>query len=110
MRLSTRTDGEYLIVTVFHRLDAATAPDFEASCAQWIDGGHANLILDMTGLEYISSAGLRGILVAAKKVQRNGGGLALCGLSGGVQEVIQLSGFDRIIPTYPTAEKAMGAV
>jgi anti-anti-sigma factor len=109
MQLSTQMEGESLVVSVRERLDAVSTADFEASCARWIEEGSVHLVLDLSGLAYISSAGLRCILAAAKKARRLGGGLALCGLTGQVNEVIQLSGFDRILPTYFTADEALCA-
>ena len=109
MQLSTRSEGQYFVVTVSRRLDAVTTPEFESACTGWLDEGQCRLILDMSEMEYISSAGLRSILSAAKRAQRMGGGLSLVGLAGQVLEVIQLSGFDRILPIYPTVADAPSA-
>jgi anti-sigma B factor antagonist len=107
MKVTARAEGEYFVVTVTQRLDAVTAPEFESLCIGWIDEGHSRLVIDMAALDYVSSAGLRSILSAAKRVQRMGGGLALCGPAGQVREVVEMAGFDRILPMHATVDDAL---
>ena len=92
------------------RLDIGNAAQFESTCMEWIAQGNHRLVFDFSELEYISSAGLRSILAATKKLKSLGGSLSLCGLSGLVEEVITVSGFDNILKVYgdvaqATAEK-----
>lgn len=64
------------------------------------------IVLDFGGLEYISSAGLRSILAATKKVKTVNGSLSLCALSGLVEEVVTISGFDNILTVYEDVAQA----
>ncbi len=107
MNITNRTEKGYLIIAVDGRLDAITAPVLEKECGNWIEQGNQKLIFDFAALEYISSAGLRVILATAKKVKGPGGSLALCSLTGLVEEVISVSGFDSFMPVYADVEKAM---
>ena len=94
------------------RLDSNSGPVFEKELLGYIDGGSRRLLLDLSQLGYISSAGLRVILVAAKKMKTAGGKLVLAGLSAQVAEVFEISGFNRILeiePDQAAAEKRLSA-
>jgi len=94
------------------RLDSNSGPVFEKELLGHIDGGSRRVLLDLSQLSYISSAGLRVILVAAKKMKAVGGQLVLSGLSAQVAEVFEISGFNRILdiePDYASAEARLSA-
>jgi len=89
------------------RMDAITAPDFEKECAAWIEGGENDFIVDLGELEYISSAGLRSVLITAKKLKTNNGRICFCNTTGMVQKVFSISGFQSMFPMYDTLEEAL---
>jgi len=64
-------------------------------------------ILDLNGLDYISSAGLRVILLLAKNLKAKKGKLSLCSVSGPVKDVFMISGFSTIIPTHDNRASAL---
>lgn len=105
--MTVRDEQGSVVVCVAQRLDASTTPEFEKRCAEIISPERCHMVFDFTRLEYISSAGLRSILSTAKKLQALGGGLSLCGLSGLVEEVISVSGFDRVLPVFASADDAV---
>lgn len=107
MKLSIKEEKDLSIVTVEGRLDTLTAPELEKQCLELLEGERKNLVLDFSSLEYISSAGLRSVLVVGKKSKANGSNLTLCGLSGLVEEVFNMSGFDSFFPIYPSVEKIL---
>ena len=72
-----------------------------------VDGGTKNLILDFAGLDYISSAGLRMVLVVAKRLKQESGLLVLCGMQPHVREVFDISGFLAILNVEPTRSEAL---
>ena len=74
------------------RLDASSAPVAEGAVQEFLASAGKKLLIDLTGLEYISSAGLRVLLIASKGVKGKDGKLALCGLKGNVKEVLDISG------------------
>jgi anti-anti-sigma factor len=86
------------------RLDGVTAPTAEGQVKSWLTGQDSLLVGDLTALEYISSAGLRLMLLAAKSLKAKGGKLALFGARPTVKEAFDISGFSTIIPL--TAAKA----
>ena len=97
MKLSTEQQGDVTILNAGGRLDAGGAPEFEAQGKALLQAGAKRLLIDLAGVEYISSAGLRSLLVLAKATKASGSALALCGLSPAVREVMTISGFDNIL-------------
>ncbi len=96
MELLNGHHGASLVVRVSGRLDAVSTPAFEAHCQQAIERGERALILDFGPLEYLSSAGLRSILIVAKSMGAAGGEFALANARGLVREVLEISGFLRM--------------
>src|SRR5712691_3870226 len=102
--------GEVAIVKLAGRLDSSTAQHAEDNFAQMLASGTPRLAIDLSRLEYISSAGLRVLLVVAKKVQQAKGKMVLFGLGPNVREVFSVSGFDRIFAIQSDAAAALAAV
>jgi anti-anti-sigma factor len=89
------------------RIDAATSGQLEeAGRAAAEERGR--VLLDLSGVDYISSAGLRAILATAKRAREKGGALAVFGLAGLVREVFAVSGFDALIPVAEDEGEARG--
>ena len=93
MQLQNERRGASLVVRVSGRLDAVTTAAFEAHCQQALAQGERALILDFESLEYISSAGLRGVLAVAKSVSAAHGDFTLANARGLVRQVLEISGF-----------------
>ncbi len=107
LQLSQRNERGWSVVTVQGRLDSVTVGRFTEQCSAWIAAGGANVVLDLSGLDYVSSAGLSSILGAAKQVQARSGTLAVAGLKGLVKEVFAISGFETVLPTFADVESAI---
>lgn len=107
MKLLRTLQDDIAVVAVSGRLDAMTTADFERESLAWIDGGDRKILLDFAGLEYISSAGLRGILALAKRAKAVDGSVAVCAMTGMVAEVFAISGFDAFIPVVATADEGL---
>ncbi|MDD3311573.1 STAS domain-containing protein [Pseudodesulfovibrio sp.] len=103
---TTKKDGA-LVVAVEGRMDAITTTEFDAQSQTWLADGEKKVIADLSGLEYISSAGLRSILAAAKQLKGSGGQLVFCGLSGMVEEVFNVSGFAAMFTIHKTLDDAL---
>ncbi len=102
MEITSQADGLVTIVRISGRIDFATSESLEQVVCAIIAGGRPRVILDMRGVEYISSAGLRAILIAARKAKSAGGGIAIFGLQPGVDEVFTTSGFGKVVPLVPS--------
>jgi anti-anti-sigma factor len=92
------------------RLDGASAPALEATILSAIDGGVQGVLLDCADLTYVSSAGLRVILIAAKRLGAAGGVFALCGLTWQVERILDTSGFTSFLDIHPSVEAATRAL
>ena len=110
MEFVQKQAGDVVVVTLAGRLDSGAAQPAEESFARVLAGGTPRLAIDMSELQYISSAGLRVLLVVAKKVQQAKGKVVLFGLGSHVREVFSISGFDKIFAIEPDAAAAVAAV
>ncbi len=97
------------LLQVNGRMDAVSAPAFEKEFLQLLDDGEKKVVVDLAGLEYISSAGLRSILASAKKAKATGCTMQFCGLAGMVQEVFQVSGLGTMFTVLATVEEAFAS-
>ncbi|ACL02752.1 MULTISPECIES: STAS domain-containing protein [Desulfatibacillum] len=87
-------------------LDSNTSPAFEEKVVAIIEGGTSKIIVDFSGLDYISSAGLRVLNLASVKLKPSNGNLVLCCLQDYVREVFEIAGFDQFLPIVATMEDA----
>ena len=110
MDLEFERDSGLLLAKLGGRLDGSNSREFEAALSSEISPGDSSVVLDMGELNYISSAGLRAILLIAKSVKAKNGKLALCSLSGQIEEIFTISGFDKVIPIHSDRQAASAAV
>ncbi len=108
MQIFSTKKENALVLEVRGRLDAFTAAKLQEECDGWIDKGEKNLVLDLAGVDYISSAGLRTILIVGRKLNAAAGELRFCGLSGMVKEVFSISGFNSMFSVFPSVTEAIG--
>jgi anti-sigma B factor antagonist len=102
--------GGVWIVAFSGRLDAEGAESADAAVAQVLDRGVTRLVLDLTGVSYISSGGLRTVLSSAKRTKAAGGATRVAGASLMVRQVFDLSGLTQLIALDDTAEAAVRAL
>jgi len=95
MTINKQQNGSTLTVALEGRLDTMTSPDLEAELNKSLDGVE-HLIFDMSGLDYISSAGLR-ILLSAQKIMARKGDMKLIHVNEIVQEVFDVTGFTDLL-------------
>ncbi len=109
MQISTRTSNDIHIVAIAGSLDSTTSPEAQKAIDAVLAGAR-KVALDFSQLDYISSAGLRVLLGAAKKLRASGGTLGIFGLNQSVREVFEISGFSTILAVYPSEAEALGAM
>jgi anti-anti-sigma factor len=110
MGIVTRTQNDVTIVAFVGSLDSKTSPEAQQALDGILAGGGRKLLIDFTALDYISSAGLRVILGAAKRLSGAGSALRLFGLNESVREVFQISGFTTIFAVFATEADALAGV
>ncbi len=109
MQIQHSRQGDRVILTISGRLDAMTAPECEKAIDDILNGGTMLLLIDLGEVGYVSSAGLRAILKAAKALY-GVGRLALARPQDNVREVLEITGFGEIMPIYSSLEEALAAL
>lgn len=109
MNVERTSVGEVQVFRIAGRLDSGTSPAFEAQVLSVIRPGANRVVLDFTGVEYVSSAGLRVVLLAAKQTRATQGGFAIYGMAKPIHHVFQMSGFARIIALFDSEAEAVAA-
>jgi anti-sigma B factor antagonist len=95
------------IVSVSGRIDGTTSKDLETILNELIDQNKSDIVLDLEGVVYISSVGLRVLLAAQKKVRPKNGAVKLVSLQPFVREVFEMTGFTRLFSIYPNQGEAL---
>ena len=109
MAIETERQGDTLIAKTDGRVDGTNAREFQTDLEAAIDANDRAVILNMEKLSYISSAGLRVILLMAKVLQGRNAKFAVCSLSEPIHEVFAISGFDKIISIHASQAQALAA-
>ena len=110
MDIQFAREGNILIAAVSGRIDGGTAHEFAASIDRSSLQDDESMIMDFAEVNYISSAGLRAILIMAKRCESENSKLALYSLSEQMMSVFEISGFARIISIFPDRADALASV
>lgn len=110
MQIELAQQERFTILSLEGRLDGLNAPAFEQKVKELLDDGKQFVILDMSRVVFVSSAGLRGILLLAKGLRAIQGEVRFAGLQPVVAEVFEISGFTSLFPLYINLEEALSAV
>ncbi|MEL7026048.1 MAG: STAS domain-containing protein [Pseudomonadota bacterium] len=106
---STTRNGDIVVAVEEDRIDAAVAVAFKDAMREFLAGPHDRLILDMSKVEFVDSSGL-GAIVAVLKEKDEAKGLALAGLTLGVEKVFRLTRMDSVFTIYPDVDDAFSGV
>lgn len=107
MPLAIESAANAQIVALQGQINSTNAASIEAEILALITLEQKNLLLDFSALDYISSAGLRLVLVVAKRLKQDGGQLVLCGMQSHIREVFDISGFLAILNVTDTRSNAL---
>ncbi|KIC71337.1 STAS domain-containing protein [Candidatus Protochlamydia amoebophila] len=99
--------GDVLVLRMQGRLDAISSPSAERKVFDYINNGQHNLLLDFSGIDYLSSAGMRMLLSITKKLKTLSGKLVLCLVTVNVMDVLKMSGFDHVLELVQSEEEAL---
>ncbi len=102
--------AEIAVARVTGTVDSMTAPELLAALETEMDNGSIRMVVDLSGTEYMSSAGLRSLLAAVKKARAAGGDVRLASAQPNVQRVLEMSGFTSILKYYPDVAGAVGSM
>jgi anti-anti-sigma factor len=107
MEIREERAGGALVLAPRGRIDSGTAAELEKSLLGPVARGDRRLVIDLRGVDYISSAGLRVLLRAANELRPLGGTLVLCSMGESVREVFELAGFTALFPIEASRELAL---
>lgn len=110
LELEERRVGSAVVVSLTGRLDGFGALGLEAGIRTFVQGGDVRVVLDCAGMTYVSSAGLRGLLVCVRHCQREGGRLVMAALRHECHSILAMSGFLSFIDCYESSEAALRAL
>ena len=110
MEIPTKQFKNCDLVTVGGRIDSSTAPQLTEALEGITGGGRYKIVLDMTDLEFMSSAGFRALLASQRVCKRyNRGEIVLAVVPERVQEALELAGFTELFKTYGDTVEAVGS-
>ena len=113
MKLSSQGYADILVIAPAGRLDHDNCEAFRAGLQPHVESGardNRTIVLDLAGLEYVSSAGLRCFMLAAKEARTQGGKLVLAALRPMVQEIFHISRFNMLFEIHPTVREALASL
>lgn len=111
MNIDFEKAGTMLVVILQGRLDATHHQDIRDVVGKQIEATNAKgVVFDLSGLEYISSAGFREFFLLGRHLQRLGGGLAVCCLQPSVQQIFDIAQFQTAYPVCATRDEALVAI
>ncbi len=110
VQVSWSRDAGVLVASVSGRVDSGNSADFHDALKEGIPEGERALVLDCGQLTYMGSAGLRVILDMTRVFRGPGKALGLCRLQAGIESVVRLSGFNKIIPVHESVAEAVEAM
>ena len=110
MKISVERQGAALIAKAEGRVDGANARQFQDALEAAIEPSDRTMVLDLEHLSYISSAGLRVILLMARTLRAKDASFSVCSPTESIREIFEISGFSQIIPIHNSQAEAVAAL
>lgn len=110
MALMESRENGIIILTVNGNLDAEGTQAMEEKVLALLEAGETSLLFDFSGLDYINSSGLRILVLAYQRLKKASGRVAICGVKDYIQEVFEVSGYDKIFPLFRDREGAVSGM
>jgi len=111
MEITSQQIADVTLIRIQGRIDHKTAKDFENALKphldQCMDGEYKKMLLDLGGVDFMTSAGLRVLMVAAKTCDRGKGIIAVAALQPGIKEIFKISRFDLVLKIFPTVRSGL---
>lgn len=113
MEIGNKTYGDVLVLSPAGRIDHANSENFRNALTPFVErckAGGEKLVLDLAGVDYISSAGLRCFMLAEKQAKAQGGTIVVAGMQPVVKEIFEISRFTLVFNTFATVREAVAKV
>lgn len=109
LTITTETYKRATVISVSGRIDSSNALQFDSALKEALNGGSYNLVIELSGVNYMSSAGLRAIVATQRECRKKSGDVRLAAPSERVSEVLSLAGLDSIFLVYDDTTAAVGS-
>ena len=109
LQVNEQRTADTTILALTGRLDSGTAADLTARLRALVAAGQRLLLLDLSQLAYLSSAGFRALLIGAKLAGEAGGSLAVCALSPSVRRLFEVAAFDQVFDIFASQQDALAS-
>jgi anti-anti-sigma factor len=113
MECKVRTLANVVLIEVEGRIDHGTAPAFGSALLPQVEGctGETKkLLIDLAAVNYMSSAGLRVLMIAAKGCRKQSGKMVLAALQPTIKEIFKIGRFDMVLETFATVREGLAAI
>jgi anti-sigma B factor antagonist len=110
MEISEERRGEIIVLSPAGRINNDTSPVFQTRLVGCVGSAAANVLVDFSHVEYISSAGLRALMIASKQAKAINGRLAVAALTPIVREIFAISHFGLVVQVFETMAEALAAL
>ncbi len=107
MNITQRAEGDVTVFLPEGRIDTQAATDMDQALQSAVSAGKHNMVVDMSGVDYISSAGLRTLAAVLVKSRAEGGDMKLAALNTRVTRIFSIIGFDVLMSIHDTPEAAI---
>ncbi len=108
--IAQEQQGAARVLALRGRLDTDTAADMELALQDLLAAGEHDFLVDLSGVIYVSSAGLRVLLALAKRLDGGKGSLRLCGLNATVTQVFEVAGFSKLFVIFKDRATALAGM
>lgn len=109
VEISTESFKRADLITVSGRIDSSNASELDSALSGLTENGRHNIVLDLSGIEYMSSAGLRAIVGSYRECRTHGGDVRIANPSDRAREVFDLAGLTAIFSIYDDSTSAVGS-
>ena len=109
LSLDTDNTREISVMKVKGRVDSETAPELDDALTKLLQGNRNKIVLNLQGVDYMSSAGLRAVVKAYQAAKKSGGDVRLAAVSSPVEVVLRTVGMMQMLQMYPTDQEAMAS-
>ncbi len=107
LELQTSQEAGVAVVAAIGSIDSKTAPELEKALVKLLAEKKREVVIDLSRLDYVASAGLRIFVMIGKRLQAEGGRLALCSVNPSVMKVLEVSGFVALFAIRPSRQEAI---
>jgi len=109
MKITQRVEGDVTVFVLEGWIDTQVAADMDQALQSAVSSGSHNMVVDMSGVDFISSVGLRALAVALRRCREDGGDMKIAGLNERLARVFRIVGFDVLMSVHDTPEAAISA-